>query len=46
MQFGSIERRPAFEAYFERLGARPAAVRAREMDDALVPAAPKPILAE
>lgn len=35
MQFGSIERRPAFEAYAGRLGARPAAVRAREIDDAL-----------
>jgi glutathione S-transferase len=46
MQFGSIERRPAFEAYFERIGARPAAVRAREIDDALIPATPKPIPAE
>ena len=36
MQFGTIEKRPAFERYFERLSARPAAIRAREIDDALV----------
>ena len=28
MQFGSIEKRPAFEAYAQRLQARPAAIRA------------------
>ena len=33
--FGAIERRPAFERYFERISARPAAVRARQIDDAL-----------
>lgn len=38
MQFGTIEKRPAFQAYWERIGSRPAAVRAREMDDALMPA--------
>ena len=37
MQFGSIEKRPAFEAYFGRLFYRPAAVRAREIHDALAP---------
>lgn len=37
MQFGSIEKRPAFESYVGRLIARPAAVRAREIDDALMP---------
>jgi glutathione S-transferase len=37
MQFGTIEKRPAFERYWQRLSARPAAVRAREIDDALVP---------
>jgi glutathione S-transferase len=37
LRFGSIERRPAFERYWERVGARPAAVRAREIDDALLP---------
>lgn len=37
MQFNSMEKRPAFEAYFGRLFNRPAAVRAREIDDALLP---------
>jgi glutathione S-transferase len=37
MSFGTIEKHPAFERYFARLSARPAAVRARELDDALVP---------
>jgi glutathione S-transferase len=36
MQFGTVEKRPAFERYWERLAARPAAVRAREIDDKLV----------
>ena len=36
--FGTIEKRPAFLAYAERLSARPAAVRARAADDALLPA--------
>ncbi len=38
MIFGTIEKRPAFEAYWQRLAARPAAIRAREIDDALLPA--------
>lgn len=38
MQFGTLEKRPAFEAYFARLSARPAALRAREIDDALIAA--------
>lgn len=38
MQFGWLEKRPAFVEYFERLNARPAAIRAREIDDALAPA--------
>jgi len=29
------EKRPAFEQYWRRLSARPAAVRAKEIDDAL-----------
>jgi glutathione S-transferase len=37
MQFGTIERRPAFEKYWERISNRPAAIRAREIDDALIP---------
>jgi glutathione S-transferase len=36
MQFGSIDKRPAFTAYWDRLVGRPAAVRAREIDDALI----------
>jgi glutathione S-transferase len=35
MQFGMIEKRPAFERYWERLNARAAARRAREIDNAL-----------
>jgi glutathione S-transferase len=38
MQFGSLEKRPLFEAYAARITSRPAAVRAREIDDALMPA--------
>jgi glutathione S-transferase len=36
MMFGSIEKRPAFETYFGRLAARPASIRAREIDDAII----------
>jgi len=36
LRFGTIEKRPAFEQYWARLGARPAAMRARQIDDALV----------
>ena len=38
MMFGSIEKRPAFTAYFDRLRARPAYIRASEIDDALIAA--------
>jgi glutathione S-transferase len=41
LQFGTMDKRPAFEAYTARLLSRPAAVRAREIDDALVAAAKK-----
>ena len=34
LQFGSIEKRPAFEAYSARLIKRPAYIRASEIDDA------------
>jgi len=37
MQTGGIEKRPAFEAYWSRISTRPAAVRARRIDDALIP---------
>jgi glutathione S-transferase len=36
LQFGSIDKRPAFEAYNARLQSRPAAVRANEIDNALM----------
>ncbi|HEX4739010.1 MAG TPA: glutathione S-transferase family protein [Allosphingosinicella sp.] len=42
MQFGTIDKRPAFETYFARLVNRPAAVRAREIDDALTPPEMRP----
>jgi|SRR6516162_9175980 glutathione S-transferase len=35
MQFGMIEKRPAFEQYWGRLSSRPAALRAKEIDDSL-----------
>jgi glutathione S-transferase len=46
MQFGTIEKRPVFEQYWQRLSARPAARRANEIDGALtaqqqVPPAPR-----
>ncbi|WP_298959881.1 glutathione S-transferase family protein [uncultured Methylobacterium sp.] len=41
MQFGGIERRPAYETYVARLAGRPAAVRAREIDDRLIAAQPQ-----
>ncbi len=37
MMFGALEKRPAFEAYWNRIKDRPAAIRAREIDDALLP---------
>lgn len=42
LQFGSVEKRPAFERYWERLAGRPAYVRASELDDALLPK-PEPV---
>ncbi len=36
LQFNSIEKRPAFVDYYARLADRPAALRAREIDDALI----------
>jgi glutathione S-transferase len=38
LHFGTMDERPGFRAYVERTGSRPAAVRAREIDDALMPA--------
>jgi glutathione S-transferase len=42
MMFGTIEKRPAFERYWARIGRRPAALRAREIDDALTAQMPRP----
>ena len=40
LQFESMEKRPAFEAYWAKLAARPAYLRANQLDDALIPAQP------
>jgi glutathione S-transferase len=40
LQFGMIEKRPAFVDYVGRLTTRPAAIRAKQIDDALTPATP------
>jgi glutathione S-transferase len=37
LMFGSIEKRPAFEAYWARIKERPALKRASELDEALMP---------
>jgi glutathione S-transferase len=37
MMFGTLEKRPVFEAYVARLRARPAALRAHELDTAAAP---------
>jgi glutathione S-transferase len=36
LMFGTIEKRPAFERYVARLGARPAFARAQKLDEALM----------
>ena len=36
LMFGSLEKRPAFESYYARISQRPAAVKARAIDDALM----------
>jgi glutathione S-transferase len=35
LMFGTMEKRPAFEQYWQRLSSRPASARAKELDDAL-----------
>ncbi|MGQ0501563.1 MAG: glutathione S-transferase family protein [Panacagrimonas sp.] len=37
LQFGTLDKRPAFETYWKGLESRPAAVRAGQIDDALIP---------
>lgn len=39
MQFGTIEKRPEFVAYWERISQRPAYLRAQKLDDELIPKA-------
>jgi len=46
MNFGTIEKRSAFEAYAERHVKRPAALRADEIDNALIAAQAQPVPAE
>ncbi len=40
MQFGTIEKRPAFETYYAKVADRPAAKRAAALDDAAMPTTP------
>ncbi|MDO9488093.1 MAG: glutathione S-transferase family protein [Sphingomonadaceae bacterium] len=40
MMFGSIDKRPVFESYWQRLQERPALTRAAAIDDALIPPQP------
>jgi glutathione S-transferase len=46
MGFGTIEKRPVFEAYVAKLHARPAAIRAAKIDDDIIAAAKQPEPAE
>ena len=36
MMFGTIDKRPAFEKYWQRISSRPACVRAKKLDDAAI----------
>jgi glutathione S-transferase len=42
MRYGTIEARPAFERHVARITSRPAAVRARAIDDTLLPEGQRP----
>jgi glutathione S-transferase len=42
LMFGTIEKRPSFEQYWQRISTRPACVRAKELDDALMSQQPAP----
>jgi len=42
LAFGTLDKRPALEAYAARITSRPAALRAREIDDALAARHPHP----
>ena len=37
LMFGTMEKRPAFTSYWQRLSGRPAYARANELDNALMP---------
>jgi glutathione S-transferase len=37
MMFGTIEKRPVFEQYWQRVSSRPACLRAKQLDDAAMP---------
>lgn len=39
MNFGGIDKRPAFESYFQRISSRPASLRANQINDDLIAAA-------
>ena len=36
MAFGKVDRRPAFERYWALISGRPAAIRARDVDERLI----------
>ena len=42
MMFGTIDKRPSFEDFVGRVQSRPAAIRANELDDALMPKQEEP----
>lgn len=42
MMFGTIEKRPVFERYWQRLSTRAAAIRANKIDEVLAPKHPMP----
>ncbi|MFN3727805.1 MAG: glutathione S-transferase family protein [Allosphingosinicella sp.] len=46
LQFGTIDKRPAFEDYFARLRDRPAAVRANQLDDEAMAHVQRPQMAQ
>src|SRR5688500_3962209 len=46
LQFGTIDKRPAFEDYFARLRDRPAAVRANKLDDEAMAPVQRPQMAQ
>lgn len=41
LEFGTIKKRPVYERYWSRISSRPACVKARQIDDALIPTKPQ-----